>query len=112
MKIDTDNNTFEMRVNWHGSGEAEEHLIEIGPSKKPVCWMLVGYASGYASFCLDRDIYFIEKKCRAKGDRICSAVGKDRPSWGRDITRDLPFFEADEVQGKIERLTDSVMFAA
>ena len=47
--------------------------------------MMVGYASGYASFCTGQEIFFIERKCRGKGDRICSAVGKDRPSWGAEI---------------------------
>jgi hypothetical protein len=35
-----------MEVLRHDSGEAEEHLIELGKSNEPVCWMLAGYASG------------------------------------------------------------------
>jgi two-component system response regulator HydG len=96
---------FKMEVLWHDSGEAEEHLIEIGKSSEPVCWMLAGYASGYASFCLEKDIYFIEQKCRAKGDRLCSAVGKDQASWGDELVPHLPYFRADDIQGKVQQLT-------
>jgi predicted hydrocarbon binding protein len=70
LKIDAADGTFEMEVIWRDSGEAEEHLAEIGKSDKPACWMLVGYASGYTSFCLGKDIYFVETKCRAAGASI------------------------------------------
>ena len=105
LKIDKAAGRFRMDVVWHDSGEAEEHLLEIGKSDQPVCWMLVGYASGYASFCLDKDIYFVEDKCRAKGNRVCSATGKDRDSWGDRLKPHLPFFQADEIHGKIMHLT-------
>jgi len=96
---------FRMEVLWHRSGEAEEHLIEFGPTDFPVCRMLSGYASGYVSFCLGRDIFFIEQKCRAKGDRVCSAIGMDAASWGKELKSSLPYFQAADIQGKIRDLT-------
>ena len=33
----------------------------------PVCWSLVGYASGYVSACLGQEIYFRETECLAQG---------------------------------------------
>ncbi len=96
---------FAMEVTWHDSGEAEEHLAELGPTDHPVCWMLVGYASGYASFCLGKDIYFIEDRCKAKGDRVCSAVGKDRESWGPVLEPHLAYFQGDDIQGKVRQLS-------
>jgi len=96
---------FAMEVTWHDSGEAEEHLAELGPTDYPVCWMLVGYASGYASFCLGKDIYFIEDRCKAKGDRVCSAVGKDRESWGAAVEPHLAYFRGDDIQGKVRQLS-------
>jgi len=108
LKIDETAGRFSMEVVWHDSGEAEEHLVELGKSDQPVCWMLVGYASGYASFCLGKDIYFVEHKCRAKGDRVCSATGKDRDSWGDGLKPHLPYFQADSIHGKIMRLTQEL----
>jgi two-component system response regulator HydG len=105
LKIDAADGTFEMEVIWRDSGEAEEHLAEIGKSDKPACWMLVGYASGYTSFCLGKDIYFVETKCCAAGAPTCRAVGKDLASWGDEVQPHLPFFEADDIHGKIMRLT-------
>ena len=100
--------SFSMDVVWHDSGEAEEHLVELGKSTFPVCWMLAGYASGYASFCLNKDIYFIEKQCIGKGDVVCRAIGKDSASWGDEIKPHLPFFQSDDVRGKILDLTKTL----
>jgi two-component system response regulator HydG len=97
--------TFSMEVVWYNSGEAEEHRIAKGASVDPVCWMLVGYASGYASFCMGREIYFIENECRAMGSECCLATGRDRASWGDAILPHLPFYRIDDIQGKIEQLS-------
>ncbi len=87
-------------------GEAEEHLLEMGKSDHPICWILVGHASGYATFCLKKNVYFIEQKCRATGDRICMAIGKDIESWGKEIKPYLKFFEkGEDIQSKILEFT-------
>lgn len=97
---------FLMEVAWHGSGEAEEHMAHLGKAEHPVCWMQVGYASGFMSYALGRNIYFVEETCRAQGARACSAVGKDAASWGSQLHSHLAYFSADDIRGKIRSLTD------
>ncbi len=99
---------FTMEVLWHNSAEAEKHQIALGASKTPVCWILTGYASGYASYCLDKDIYFIEHKCVAQGDRVCAATGHDRASWGDQLKPHLSYFSFEEIRGKVTRLTQEL----
>ena len=99
---------FAMEVEWQYSAEAEEHLEELGSADSPACWMLCGYASGFASFCLDREVYFVEHTCAAWGDPLCRAVGKDRDSWGSEIEPYLPFFKIDDIHGKILSLTEKL----
>ena len=96
LKIDEQTGCFQMDLVWRDSGEVDEHLLAFGKSENPTCWMLVGYASGYATFCLGHDIYFIEQKCRAKGDRVCTATGKDVESWGKEIEPHLKYFQKTE----------------
>ena len=103
-----DDDLFVMEVEWHDSGEAEEHLEELGTADSPACWMLCGYASGYASFCLDREVYFVEQTSMASGDPLCLASGKDRKSWGREIEPYLPFFQIEDIHGKILTLTEQL----
>ncbi|OGV65981.1 MAG: hypothetical protein A2498_07165 [Lentisphaerae bacterium RIFOXYC12_FULL_60_16] len=99
---------FNMEVVWHESGEADEHLLEIGRADSPICWMLVGYASGYASFCMGQDIFFVETQCRGCGDAVCTATGKDRASWGEALNPYLPYFQADDIHGKVMILTEEL----
>jgi two-component system, NtrC family, response regulator HydG len=105
VSFDSQAGQFRMELVWHDSGEAEEHLMEFGRSDAPICWMLTGYASGYASFVFGRNVYFVEEKCRGKGDRVCTAVGQDEQSWGDTLKAHLPYFQAEEIQGKILTLT-------
>ena len=93
---------------WSGGGEAEAYVETAGLTDQPSCWKLTGYASGFASFCLGRDVFFIEKKCRTQGDDLCSAEGKDLDSWGNEIVPHLEYFQADDIQGKIRTLTEQL----
>jgi len=109
LKMGDSGDSFEMDVVWRDSGEAQEHVRTIGQGDKPACWMLTGYASGYSTFCLGRDIYFIESKCRVKGDRLCTATGKDGTSWVESGNPDLSHFEElQDIQGEILDLTQEL----
>jgi transcriptional regulator with PAS, ATPase and Fis domain len=105
VEVDLEAGRFHMEITWHGSAEAEEHRLALGQATQPVCWTMVGYASGYASFCTGLEVFFVEDKCRGKGDRICSAVGRDRQSWGEAIDPYLSYFRAEDIQGHVMRLT-------
>ena len=69
---------------------------------------LMGYASGYASYCLGKSVYFVERECRAKGDKRCMAMGMDIDSWGQEIAKDLPYFHTVDIQGKSSALAISL----
>ena len=99
---------FEQDVIWHDSYVAEHHLHHYGKSSAPVCWSLVGYASGYVSACLGQEIYFRERECLAQGARKCSAVGMDADSWG-DSLEELRFdFQVADLGREVERLGEAV----
>jgi two-component system, NtrC family, response regulator HydG len=95
---------FRMEVIWHQSGEAEEHLLAFKRAEAPICWILTGYVSGYASFCLGKDVYFIEQRCLAHGERFCLAMGRERAAWGAALEPHLEFFQPDDIQGRIRQL--------
>ena len=108
VRLDKENISFEARVIWKKSVEAEEYLSEIGKSNDPACWVLVGYASGYASYCLNKSIYFVEEQCAATGASHCIAVGRDIDSWGKKIEPFLPFFKADDITRRVGELTGKI----
>ena len=110
IKVDHDPKSghFEQEVAWHDSYVAEHHLHHYGKSSAPVCWSLVGYASGYVSACLGHEVYFRERECLAQGAKKCSAVGKDAESWG-DALEELRFdFQVADLGREVERLGEAV----
>jgi DNA-binding NtrC family response regulator len=99
---------FQAEVVWHDSYVAEQHVHHYGRSDTPVCWSLVGYASGYASACLRQEIYFREHECLAQGLSHCTVVGRDAESWGDDLETLRADFQGGSLGRQVERLRDIV----
>jgi DNA-binding NtrC family response regulator len=76
---------------WHDSYEAEQHLLQLGRSDEPVCWTLIGFASGYLSYCNGREIVCVEERCAGQGHASCLMVGKPREEWGDAVDKELAF---------------------
>jgi len=68
---------------WRDSYEAEQHLLHLGRAGEPVCWTLVGFASGYMSFANGREILCREERCVGQGHESCAVVGRSRAEWER-----------------------------
>ncbi len=94
----------ELRMTWRHSSEVAQHLAEFGRADAPVCWALVGYASGYASYVLGRSVYFLETQCEAAGALACEAVGKDVESWGPEAEPHLACFHAADIRRRVADL--------
>jgi two-component system response regulator HydG len=107
-ELKIENDSFYMEIIWNNSGEAMEHLSEFGYSEVPICWILTGYASGFTSFCMKKNIYFIEKKCVGKHDATCIAIGKDIDSWGEKINPYLIYYKIEDIKGKIIKLRNDI----
>jgi hypothetical protein len=60
IAFDRESGRFEAHEEWHDSYVAEQHVHHYGTTDRPVCWSLAGYASGFASACFEREIYFAE----------------------------------------------------
>ena len=99
-----DTGRFDAEFAWHDSYIAEEHLHHYGQSTEPVCWSLVGYATGYASACLGQEVYFRETECLAQGANHCRVIGRDAAAWAADLEALRADFEGDELGAEVERL--------
>jgi DNA-binding NtrC family response regulator len=99
---------FDAEAEWYQSYEAEQHLHHYGVSPQPVCWSLIGYVSGYASACFEREIYFRESSCLGQGAKACTAVGRDAAAWGDAIGRLRDDFQGKDLGHEVERLRTAV----
>jgi DNA-binding NtrC family response regulator len=108
VEHDAKSGRFHEEKLWHDSYIAEQHLAHYGKSSAPVCWSLVGYASGYTSGCLGQEIYFQEHECLAQGAARCRVVGKNAESWGDQLEALRDDFHGGSLGREIERLRDIV----
>jgi DNA-binding NtrC family response regulator len=108
LQHDQQSARFQQTVRWHDSYVAEQHMHHYGKSSAPVCWSLIGYASGYASACLGQEIYFHEQECLAQGAAACTVVGKDAESWGDHLEALRADFHGGTLGQEVERLRDLV----
>jgi DNA-binding NtrC family response regulator len=104
LQSDEPSGRFEASVRWHDSYVAEQHLNHYGKSPVPTCWSLAGYASGYASACFGREIYFRETECAGQGAESCLAVGRDAQSWGDALPMLRADFQTGDLGKEVERL--------
>jgi two-component system, NtrC family, response regulator HydG len=108
VDFDPGTGRFAAETRWHDSYEAEQHVHHYGPSAQPVCWSLVGYVSGYASACFEREIYFREASCLGQGKKVCTVIGKDAASWGDEIERIRGDVQSNDLGREVERLRSAV----
>ncbi len=108
VEHDPTSGRFEEVVAWHDSYVAEHHMYHYGKSDSPMCWSLLGYASGYASACLGLEIYFRESACIAQGAAQCSVLGRDAASWGDDLEALRFDFKGADLGREVERLRETV----
>ena len=99
---------FEAEALWRCSFEAEQHLQQCGPAAEPVCWTLTGYASGFASACLGREICFRETQCAAVSGSHCVVVGKDADGWKDGADRFRTEYRCDELVAELDALDKAV----
>lgn len=99
---------FEAEYVWDGSYEAEQHAHHYGTADEPVCWSLVGYASGYASACLGREVYFREGQCLGRGDPHCVVTGRDAAGWGSEVDAFRADFQSAGLRDEVERVQEAV----
>ncbi|KAA3652862.1 MAG: AAA family ATPase [Proteobacteria bacterium] len=107
LEMDADTGEFDGEFIWHHTWEADAHLKAFGHAEEPVCWMEIGYASGYTSAFMGRFILFKEVECAATGTNHCRIVGRPAEAWP-DADAYLPYFEEDSILGKLLELRDQV----
>ena len=94
---------FEAEALWRHSYEAEQHLLHCGAAPEPVCWTICGYASGFVSACIGREVYFRETQCAAVSGAHCVAVGKDAAGWSSDIERLRAEYGCDALLAELQQ---------
>jgi two-component system response regulator HydG len=109
LKLDIARRIFEMEANWDYSYEAELQIRDHGTNNDgPVCWMKLGYASGFASTLVGRTILFREVECMGCGHTRCHVIGKTLEMWGGKAAEEVKLMQPDRVADQLIALQEQV----
>lgn len=94
--------------NWFDSYEAGVYPKDAHGRGEAACWTLLGYASGYTSYFMGREIIYQEVACTAKGDTTCRIIGKPAEEWAglTDIERAMM---PDSIQDELAALRSELV---
>ncbi|KIL80273.1 XylR N-terminal domain-containing protein [Bacillus badius] len=88
---------------WKNSFEAVEHVNHYGYSEDPICWTLIGYASGYLTKTFGKEVLVIEEQCQGKGDPHCRFVAKTVDEQDKRHQQDLRYYKAESLLSELDR---------
>ena len=84
---------------WTSPVEDEEHIRHFPIGNEPACWMQIGYASGFSTEFMGRQVLYREVECQSMGHSACRIVGKLVEEWGDEAVEDMRFILPDAVVG-------------
>ena len=93
---------------WEHSQEAEKHIETFGFAEEPVCFTLTGFAGGYVSNILGKQVIFQEIECRAKGDRHCRWIAKPVDDWGLEIEKELQYYQEEKLGQALDQAIERI----
>lgn len=106
--IDPENGRLHLEAYWEGSYEAEQHLELFGPSREPVCWTLVGYATGHSTSAAGARTIAIETECRAMGHPRCRMVVDYEKNLSEAVRREACDYEKQHLSEVLQNLLDKI----
>ncbi len=112
--FDVEAGTYHGRFRWDQSWEVETHVRAFGPQNEPVCWMLLGYASGYTTAFMGHQILYKEVQCAACGHDHCMIEGRPVNEWPdaeqmkADYEEDSLLVRLEDLQAEIDSLRTSL----
>lgn len=95
LDVDVETGHFYGEFIWHNSAEAEQHIATYGVGNAPACWLQQGYANGYLSSFLGRQMLVREVECKAMGFPACKIIGKALDQWD-DPDADFRYLQAQD----------------
>lgn len=89
---------------WRESFQAMLRSLLLPASAGPLCSILTGAASGYASACLGREVLVRETACASQGAPVCLFEGQPVEDWGLTPEQLRRHYSLPEVNDEMGRL--------
>lgn len=96
---------------WKKSFESVIWRSLFGLSNEPVCCILEGLVSGYASAVLGHEVLVKELSCAAQGNDCCMFEGRSIEEWGISAEEFRQRLRVENVQKELEQLKKELEYA-
>ncbi len=109
IELNTQKQHFYLSGCWHDSFEVlkwRSHYAD--PSPEPVCHILSGMVSGYASAVLGSEVLAKEVSCRACGDKYCRFEGRPVAQWDLDPKEVREYFPVKELDEDLNHIRATI----
>ena len=107
LELDRTAGKFYGEFLWENSWEGQWHRHFYGIHSEPVCWTQIGYACGYTSAFMGRQVLYKEVECVGSGQANCRIIGKPAEEW-EDAAEQLRFFAPEPIADRILDLQTQV----
>lgn len=91
--LDREKGIFNYTGTWINSYEAEQHLAYNQLSEDPVCWTLMGYASGWCTAFWGEPVIANETQCAGMGADDCKWLIKPLNECGGEVKSHISAFK-------------------
>ncbi len=108
LELDRTSGHFYGEFLWENSWEGQWHRRYYGIHHEPVCWTQIGYACGYTSSFMGRQILYKEVECAGMGHPNCRIVGRPVEEWD-DAAEHLRFFTPQPIADQLIELQTQVV---
>jgi two-component system, NtrC family, response regulator HydG len=95
LDFDVERGTHYGEFIWTSPVEDEEHARHFAIGTEPMCWMQIGYASGFSTEFMGRPVLYREVECQSMGQPACRIVGRTVEEWGEEAADDLRYLRAE-----------------
>lgn len=106
LEYDRSQGNFHTTGMWRNSYEAEHHLLKHGRTNEPVCWTLTGYASGFATGFMGRQVACIETMCQGMGDPYCRFEIRSIEAWNGEVARAINDLKQNMIVRSLQTLLE------
>lgn len=108
LEFDRANQHLLIKGKWLLSMEVEVWRQEYGEAERPVCDILAGMASGYASAVWGSEVLVREITCEAQGHDCCTFEARPVEDWGMEPQAMRDYLSLDTVEEEVQRLKDAL----
>jgi two-component system response regulator HydG len=111
IRIDPGKKHLQFSGTWTNSFETTMWLSQYDSSGHPVCCIVSGILSGYASAVMGVEVLVRETSCQAEGKQCCTFEGRTLPEWGLDPEEMQRLHSVNGIGEELSRLKQDLLLA-